>query len=153
MSSIFNTIPSITSPLLLVKGAVYKFLTQLKLKNTIICLQIFKKHAKLTLVYLKNNATVSYSPLNMFIPGRNVNPSFGLWNPPTSSLPNCISAPLVASCRKTLLISCNLWSRALVIVGVLNLVTCVCLHQVWGGEARWKKTLSDILNLDCNRPT
>ncbi len=30
------------------KGAVCKFLTQLKHKNTIICLQIFKKHAKLT---------------------------------------------------------------------------------------------------------
>ncbi len=31
-------------------------------------MQIFKKHAKLTLVYLKNNATLSYSPLEMRVP-------------------------------------------------------------------------------------
>ncbi len=54
------------------KGAVCKFLTLLKHKNTIICLQIFKKHAKLTyLFYLKNNATVIYSPLKMCVLGWN----------------------------------------------------------------------------------
>ncbi len=34
------------------KGAVCKFLTLLKHKNTIICLQIFKKHAKLTYLFI-----------------------------------------------------------------------------------------------------
>ncbi len=35
-----------------VKGAVCKFLTLLKHTNTIICLQIFKKHAKLTYLFI-----------------------------------------------------------------------------------------------------
>ncbi len=35
-----------------IKGAVCKFLTLLKHKNTIICLQIFKKHAKLTYLFI-----------------------------------------------------------------------------------------------------
>ncbi len=34
-----------------VKGAVCRILTLLKHKNTIICLQIFKKHAKLTYLF------------------------------------------------------------------------------------------------------
>ena len=38
-----------TQPL---KGAVCKILTLLKHKNTIICLQIFKKHAKLTYLFI-----------------------------------------------------------------------------------------------------
>ncbi len=33
-------------------------------------------------------------------PARNVCVCYGLWNPPTASLPNCISAPRVASWRK-----------------------------------------------------
>ncbi len=37
-----------TTAAAVLKGAVCKFLTLLKHKNTIICLQIFKKHAKLT---------------------------------------------------------------------------------------------------------
>ncbi len=44
--------------LMSIKGAVCKFLTLLKHKNTIICLYIFKKQVNI-LVYLKNNATVS----------------------------------------------------------------------------------------------
>ncbi len=55
------------------------------------------KHAKLTLVYLKNNATV-----------RKVCVCYGLWNPPTASLLKSEEEGLV------------------------------------------KKTLSNILNLDCN---
>ncbi len=44
-----------------------------KKSNTVTALlQIFKKHAKLTHVYLKNNATVDYSPLKMCVPGQNV---------------------------------------------------------------------------------
>ncbi len=35
-----------------VKGAVCRILTLLKHKNTIICLQIFKKHAKLTYLFI-----------------------------------------------------------------------------------------------------
>ncbi len=38
--------------LICIKGAVCKFLTLLKHKNTIICLQIFKKHAKLTYLFI-----------------------------------------------------------------------------------------------------
>ncbi len=34
------------------KGAVCRILTLLKHKNTIICLQIFKKHAKLTYLFI-----------------------------------------------------------------------------------------------------
>ncbi len=60
------------------KGAVCRILTLLKHKNTIICLQTFRKHVKLILVYLKNNATVSYSPLKMCGPARNVCVCYGL---------------------------------------------------------------------------
>ncbi len=81
----------------------------LKHKNAIICLQIFKKHVKLTLVYLKNNATVSYSLLKMCVQCRKVCLCFGLCNPPTASLPNCISAPRVVSCWKTQRISFQSW--------------------------------------------
>ncbi len=89
----------------LIKSAACRILTPLKHKNTIICVQIFRKHAKLTLFYLKNNATVGYSPLKMCVLGQNVWVCFGLCNPPTASLPNCISAPRVASWRKTQRIS------------------------------------------------
>ncbi len=58
------------------KGAVCRILTLLKHKNTIIVLQIFKKHAKLT--YLKNNVTVSNSPLKMCVPAGNVCVCYGL---------------------------------------------------------------------------
>ncbi len=37
---------------LCVKGAVCRILTLLKHKNTIICLQIFKKHVKLTYLFI-----------------------------------------------------------------------------------------------------
>ncbi len=36
----------------IIKGAVCRILTLLKHKNTIICLQIFKKHAKLTYLFI-----------------------------------------------------------------------------------------------------
>ncbi len=36
----------------------------------------------------------------MCVPARNVCVCYGLWNPPTASLPNCISAPGVASWGK-----------------------------------------------------
>ncbi len=45
------SILSITSHIL-IKGAVCRILTLLKHKNTIICLQIFKKHAKLTYLFI-----------------------------------------------------------------------------------------------------
>ncbi len=124
------------------KGAVCKFLTLLKHKNTIICLQICKKHAKLTYLFIwKNNATVSYSPLKMCIPCQNVCLCFGLCNPPTASLPNCISAPRDASWQKTQRFhfshgSCQGRCARF----------CWCLQsgnlrvpQVWGGGAGWKK--------------
>ncbi len=130
------------------KGAVCRILTVLKHKNTIICLQIFKKHAKLTLVYLKNNAIVSNPSLNMCGPARNVCVSYGLWNPPTASLPNCISAPRVASWRKTPRISFHSSSCALVPVGVVNLATCAWVKSEEEGLV--KKNVSNILNLDCN---
>ncbi len=63
------------------------FLTLIKNKNTIICLQIFKKHAKLTYLFIWKTMLVSYSPLKMCVPGPNVGLCFGLWDPPTASLP------------------------------------------------------------------
>ncbi len=105
-------------------------------------------HAKLTLVYLKNNATVSYSPFNMCILARKVCVCYGLWNPPTASLPNCISARRVANWRKTQRISFHSSSCALVSVGVVNRAKCVCIKSEEEGLV--KKTLSNILNLDCN---
>ncbi len=62
-------------------------------------------------------------------PARNVCVCYGLWNPPTASLPNCISAPRVASWRKTQHISFHSSSRALVPVGVVNLASCVCVKS------------------------
>ncbi len=40
------------------QGAVCKFLTLLKHKNTIICLQIFKKHAKLTYLFIWKQSVI-----------------------------------------------------------------------------------------------
>jgi len=80
-------------------------LTLLKHKNTKICLQIFKKHAKLTYLFIWKTMLQSVILLWKCVPCRNVGLCFGLWNPPTASLPNCISAPRVASWRKTQSIS------------------------------------------------
>ncbi len=68
-------------------------------------------------------------------PARNVCVCYGLWNPPTASLPNCISAPRVASWRKTPRISCHSSSCVPVPVGVVNLATCACVKsEEEGGE-------------------
>ncbi len=112
------------------------FLTLLKHTNTIICLQIFKKHAKLTYLFIWK--TMLQSVILLCVPGQNVGLCFGLWNPPTASLPNCISAPRVTSWRETPGISFQSSSYALDLVGVINLATCACLW-VWGGGAGWKK--------------
>ncbi len=129
------------------KGAVCRILTLLKHKNTIICLQIFKKHAKLTYLFIWKTMIQSVILLwkCAFRPGMSV--CYGLWNPPTACLPNCILAPRVASWRKTQRISFHSSSCALVPVGVVNLATCLSSLRRRG---RVKKTLSSILNLDCN---
>ncbi len=72
----------------------------------------------------------------MCVPARNVCVCYGLWNPPTASLPNCISAPRVASWWKTQRISFHSSSCALVPVGVVNLATCVSSLRRRGW---WKK--------------
>ncbi len=51
MSEITEETPKILH-LDIFKGAVCRILTLLKHKNTIICLQIFKKHAKLTYLFI-----------------------------------------------------------------------------------------------------
>ncbi len=133
------------------KGDVCKFLTLLKHTNSIICLQIFKKNAKLRcLSEKKNYAAVSYSPFKMCIPSRNVGLCFGLWNPPTASLPNCASAPWVASWWKTQCISCHSSSCALVPVGVVNLATCMCIKSEEEVPGEKNILFSNIFNLDCN---
>ncbi len=128
------------------KGAVCRILTLLKHKNTIICLQIFKKHAKLTYLFIWKTMLQSVILLwkCAFRPGMSV--CYGLWNPPTASLPNCISIPRVASWRKTHFISFHSSSCALVPVGFVNLATCVCVKSEEEGLV--KKTLSNILNLN-----
>ncbi len=68
-----------------------------------------KKHAKLTYLFIWKIMLVSYCPLKICIPCRNVCLCFGLCNPPTASLPNCISVPRVASWRKTQRISSQSW--------------------------------------------
>ncbi len=78
--------------------------------------------------------------LKMRVPGRNVSLCFGLWNPPTASLPNCISASRVASWRKTQHISCHSSSCVLIPVCVVNLATCVCVKSEEEGPGE-KKTL------------
>ncbi len=65
----------------------------------------------------------------MCVPSRNIVLCFCLWNPPTASLPNCISARRVASWRETQRISFHSSSCALVPVGVVNLATCVCIKS------------------------
>ncbi len=112
------------------------FLTLLKHTNTIICLQLFKKRAKLTYLFIWK--TMLQSVILLCVPGQNVGLFFGLWNPPTASLPNCISAPRVTSWRETPRISFQSSSYVLDLVGVINLATCACLC-VWGGGAGWKK--------------
>ncbi len=84
------------------KGAVCRILTLLKHKNTIICLHTFRKHVKLTYLFIWKTMLQSVILLlNMSGPARNVCVCYGLWNPPAASLPNCISAPRVASWWKT----------------------------------------------------
>ncbi len=48
-------------------------------------MQIFKKHAELTYLFIWKTMLVSYSPFEN--PGPNVGLCFGLWDPPTASLP------------------------------------------------------------------
>ncbi len=84
-----------------IKGAVCRILTLLKHKNTIICLQIFKKHAKLTYLFIWKTMLQSVILLWKCAVRPGMSVCYGLWNPPTASLPNCISAPRVASWRKT----------------------------------------------------
>ncbi len=74
----------------------------------------------------------------MRVPARNVCVCYGLWNPPTASLPNCISAPRVASWRKIQRISFNSSSCALVPVVVINLATCLCASKL-KRRGWWKK--------------
>ncbi len=50
--------------------------------------------------------------------------------------------------EKHSVISCHSSSCALVPVGVVSLATCVCVKSEEEGQV--KKTLSNILNLDCN---
>ncbi len=118
----------------LFKSAACRILTPLKHKNTIICVQIFMKHAKLTYIFIWKSMLVGYSPLKMCVLGQNVWVCFGLCNLPTASLHNCISAPRVASWGKTQRISFHSSSCA------LNL----CVHQVWGGGAGWKNSLQYV---------
>ncbi len=72
-------------------------------------------------------------------PARNVCVCYGLWNPPTASLPNCISAPRVASWPKTQRISFHSSSCALVSVGVVNLASCACLKSEEEGLVKKKR--------------
>ncbi len=84
-----------------IKGAVCRILTLLKHKNTIICLQTFRKHAKLTYLFIWKTMLQSVILLWKCAVRPGMSVCYGLWNPSTASLPNCISAPWVASCRKT----------------------------------------------------
>ncbi len=128
-----------------IKGAVCRILTLLKHKNTIIYLQTFRKHVKLTYLFIWKTMLQSVIFLWKCASGPEC---LCLWNPPTASLPNCISAPRVASWRKTQRISFHSTSCALVPVGVVNLASCACVKSEEEGLV--KKTISNILNLDCN---
>lgn len=92
-----------------IKGSVSKFLTILNNINTIICLLIILPiNLQNILLYLKNNAKVRYSPLNMCVPCRNVCLCFDLYNQPTAkymsalwvaSVENCVFCFNLEGCR------------------------------------------------------
>ncbi len=120
------------------------WLTLIKHKNTIRCLQIFKKHAKLTYLFIWK---ACYSPLKMCIPARNVCVCYGLWNPSTASLPNCISAPgLPVGVKHSVFNLFHLHVRSFLLVSSIWQPVCASSLRRRG----WvKKNVSNILNLDC----
>ncbi len=78
-------------------------LTVLKHKNTIICLQIFKKHAKFTYLFLRKTMLQS---VILFQNVRSVSECvFLFWSvtPPTASLPNNILTARVSSGKHSVL--------------------------------------------------
>ncbi len=109
-------------------SAVCKFLTLLKHKNTVICLQIFKKHAKLTCLSDEQCYSQLFSFENVRS-GRNVGCLFWFVKPAHCQFTQWISAPRVASWRETQRKTKHSSSCALVPVGVVNLATCLCVKS------------------------
>ncbi len=129
------------------KGALCKVLTILKHKNTIICLQIFKKHAKLTLVYLEKKG---YSLLVILLwECRSVfwfvKPAHCQFTQLYFSMPGCqLAENTVYFISFIVMCARSCWCRQ---SGNLR------AHQVWGGAARWKNPLQQgpslLLAIDC----
>ncbi len=130
-------------------GAVNTFLTILKHKNTIICLQIFKKHAKLT--YLFSWKTMLQSVILLWKCAFRAGMS--------ASVLVCVTRPLpvypivfrhprlpVGGKHSTF----NLIHRHLRSFLLVSLIWQPACASSLRRRGRVKKKLSNILNLDCN---
>ncbi len=133
--------------LVLVKGAVCRILTLLKHKNTIIVLQIFKKHAKLTYLFIWK--AMLQSVILLWICA--VRPGMSVF-------------VMVCETRPLPVYPIVFRHPGLPVAGkhsVFNLIHChvrsfLLVSLIWQPahaseeEGLVKKTLSNILNLDCN---
>ncbi len=71
---------------------------------------------------------------------------YGLWNPPTASFPNCISALAgLPVGRKH-----SVFNFISFPVGVVSRATCVCIKSEEEEGGPGEKTLSNIWYLGCN---
>ncbi len=106
------------------KGAVCKFLTLLKHKNTIICLQVCKKHAKLTYLFILK--TMLQSVIH-------------LWKCASRDGTSVSVLVCVWSARVAQRISLQSWKLPRKVRSVVNLATCVWVKSEEEGPG--KKTL------------
>ncbi len=131
------------------KGAVCKFLTLLKHKNTIICLQIFKKQAKLTYLFIWKTMLQSVILLwkCAFQPGMSV---FVMVceTRPLPVYPIVFQHPrLPVGGKHSVFHVIHRHVRSFLLVSLIWQPACASSLRRRG---RVRKTLSNILNLDCN---
>ncbi len=129
------------------KGAVCRILTLLKHTNTIICLQTFRKHVKLTYLFIWKTMLQSVILLWKCA----VRPGMSVFvmvceTRPLPVYPIVFRHPGLPVGGKHSPFHSS--SCALVPVAVVNLASCACVKSEEEGLV--KKTVSNILNLDCN---
>ncbi len=119
----------------LLKGAVCRILTLLKHQNTIICLQICKKHAKLTYLFIWK--TMLQSVILLWKCAFRAECLCLLWfvKPAHCQFTQLYFGTPSCQLAENTAYLISFMSCELVPVGVGNL----CVHQIWGGGAGEKK--------------
>ncbi len=131
------------------KGAVCRILTLLKHKNTIICLQIFKKHAKLTYLFIWKTMLQSVILLwkCAFRPGMSVFVMVCETRPLPVYTIVFRHPGLPVGGKHSIFNFIHRHVRSFLLVSLIWQPACASSQRRRG---RVKKTVSNILNLDCN---